>query len=63
MYPSPESELNQIINLHLLKVLLTYHLNSLGHKRGDVLTIVGEIASIGSLQNREVAQEICMMVS
>jgi hypothetical protein len=54
--------LNQLINLYLLRVLLTYHMSSLMNKRDDVWTVVSEIANMGAQQNSEVAQNICLLL-
>lgn len=51
-----------MINLQLLRVLLTYHGKLLTHKRQDIYSIVSEIASLGPVQNREIAQEICVLI-
>ena len=60
--PLPHVDLNQMINLQLLKVIMAFHLKALSHKRTDVQAIVSEIATLGPLQNREIAQEICVLI-
>ena len=40
-------DLNQMINLRVLKVLLSYHLNVLENKLDDIYPMVEEIARIG----------------
>jgi hypothetical protein len=52
-----------MINLQLLKVIMAFHLKSLSHKRAEVQSIVAEIATLGPLQNREIAQEICVLIA
>jgi hypothetical protein len=44
-----------MINLQLLKTLLTYHQNILAHKKHDIKAIASEIANLGPTQNREVS--------
>jgi hypothetical protein len=46
----------------VLKVLLSYHLKALAHKRAEVKAIAAELATLGPLQNREIAQEICVLI-
>ena len=56
------ADLNQMINLQLLRVLITYHGKLLAHKRQDIHSIVSEVSSLGPIQNREIAQEICVLI-
>lgn len=51
-----------MINLQLLRVLITYHGKLLAHKRQDIHSIVSEVSSLGPIQNREIAQEICVLI-
>jgi hypothetical protein len=45
-----------MVNLQLLKVLLTYHLKALQYKLHEIRAIAAEIANLGPHQNREIAQ-------
>ena len=51
-----------MINLRVLKVLLTYHLNVLQHKADDIATVVSEIATLGPCGNCDIAQEVLMLL-
>jgi hypothetical protein len=51
-----------MINLQVLRVLATYHLPKLAHKKADMKAILAEIANLGVVQNREIAQEICLLL-
>lgn len=51
-----------MINLQLLKAILAFHLKPLAYKRGEIQAIAAEIATLGPLQNREIAQEICVLI-
>ena len=51
-----------MINLQLLKTVVTYHQNLLTHNKDDIKAIVSEIATLGPTQNREVATEICLLI-
>jgi hypothetical protein len=51
-----------MINLRVLKVLLSYHLNILQHKTDDIRLVVEEIASVGTQQNQELAAEVLLLI-
>lgn len=51
-----------MINLQLLKALLSYHMKALGHKKSEIQGMAAEIATLGPQQNREIAQEICVLI-
>jgi hypothetical protein len=51
-----------MINLQLLKVILAFNMKALAHKRAEIQGIASEIATLGPLQNREIAQEICTLI-
>jgi len=51
-----------MINLQVLKTLLTYHQNLLTHKRQEIKAIASEIANLGPTQNREISTEICLLI-
>lgn len=43
-------------------MLLSYHLNVFQHKIDDIATVVSEIASLGTTGNREIAEEVMMLI-
>lgn len=45
-----------MINLQLLRVLVTYNLKTVNHKIEEIRGLASEIANLGTLQNREIAQ-------
>ncbi len=44
-----------MINLRVLRVMLSYHLNVLGQKREDIRLIASEIAKVGLPENQTIA--------
>ena len=58
----PHSDLNQLINLQLLMAMVTYHRDAIAHKAYEIRAIANEITLHGTLQNREMAEEVCMFL-
>lgn len=55
-------DLNQMINLQLLKTMLVYHYNTISSRKNQIRALVIEVANFGTYQNKEIAQEICQIV-
>ena len=52
-----------MINLRVLKVLLSYHLNILENKLDDIYPMVEEIARIAVPENQSIAGDIMSLIS
>ena len=52
-----------MINLRVLRVLLSYHLNVLGSKVEDVYPVIEEIANLGLSENQDLANDVLSLIN